>query len=690
MSRVRIAPFLPGLALLVAWIVWLPLDGGYFARTWYPSAIFLVALLAAVALGGAQWRPPAGAGRVPLALLAAFTGWSFASMLWSQSPGSGWEGSNQLVLYLAMAWLAALVPWRTDRAAALGGVWSLAVAVVCGVELASALGATHLERWIFESRWQQPTGYANAAAAIAAMGCWPALALAARRGIPAAIQVAALAVAGFLVEFSQLPQSRGSVIGMLVALPVFIAFAPARGRLLVRIVVVALTLALTGGPIWDLYGAGEAHRSLHGALDSAARAVLIGTLVVAAAGAVLALIERQVELGPGLTRAARRLSAAALVALALAVGGLGVAHAGQAADYASARWSDFSSNSQVAPDTNPTRLAQRTSDKRYDYWRVAVAAFRAAPVGGLGAGGFEHEYTKERRYPKPSRSPHSVWVRALAETGVIGVILIVALVAALAAGLVRAYRRLDTAARWVVAAAAGTGAYFAGHATVDWLELFPALAGPAIVLPFVAMRLGTADPRPAARWWRLPWPAVVAGVVVPVVAIASLALPYLSLRYVETALRSWRGHPEGAARELRWAAALDPLSADARVAQGRIALAEGRFEDARLRFEQALGREDDWYPHFVLSLLASRAGRFAQALDREEGWYPHFEIALIDSRDGRFASAAREIARARALNPPDPLVIRAAALIRARKRIDPRRVERERLLLPLYRDARHL
>ncbi|MEA2398392.1 MAG: hypothetical protein QOK25_1948 [Thermoleophilaceae bacterium] len=660
-----VAPFLPGATLIALWALWIPREGGYFPRAWYPAGIFAIALLAAVALAGGRLLPPRRSGRLALALLAGFTAWSFLSLLWADSPGSGWAASDQLLLYLAIAWLAVLVPWRADSAAAFVGLWSIAVAVACAVELLSALSAPSLGHYIFESRWQQPTGYANAAAAIAAMGCWPAAMLASRRGVPAVLQVLFLAIAAFLVEFSLLPQSRGAFIGMGLALPVFVGLAPDRPRLILRIAVVGLGVAIAAGPVWNLFGAGEAKRPLGPALDSAANSMLVSIAIVALAGVVVAIAERRIHPGERVTRVARRLAVASVVVISLAAAGLAVANAGDAAHYARKRWDAFSSNREVA-DTNSSRIAQRSSDQRYDYWRVSVATFRNAPVGGAGAGGFEDVYSRERRHPKPSRSPHSIWMRSLAETGGVGTALLVAFVVVLAGGLFRARRRLDHRGRGIVAACAAVSAYFVGHASVDWLELFPALAAPAVALPFVALRVaspGYSPVRTGFGGWRRAV-AVAVGAVVAAAAIAALVLPYLSVRYVDSALRSWRADPAGAASDLRQASALNPLSPEPRYAQGRIALDERRYGAARQAFQQAL--------------------------EREEAWYPHFELALIAAQEGRFGIARREIARAHALNPPDPLVTKAVSLIAKRKRIDPAAVDRKTLLIPLYRDARHL
>jgi tetratricopeptide (TPR) repeat protein len=498
------------------------------------------------------------------------------------------------------------------------------------------------------------------------MAFWPALVLSTARRTPAVLQVALLAVAVFLLDFSFLPESRASLVVVLVV-PIVVAFAPERGRLLARIGVVVLAAAVAIGPAYDVYSAARGHRPLAPVVHSAAEAMLPSVAIAVFGALVLVLVERRITLTPRSLRRVRVGALALLAAALLAGAGVAIAHDGAISHYASERWSAFRSDAGVADDRK-LRIAQQSSDKRYDYWRVSLDMFSAAPILGAGAGNFEREYTVHRRHAKTSRSAHSIWLRTLGELGSVGMALLVACAGVALVALVRLRRRLDTGARTVLTACVGVNAYFVAHASFDWLELLPALAAPALALPFMALRLqpgttaaATAVRPLAGRRARL-LVAVGAGLVVAA-ALVSLALPYLSSRYVQSALHRARSDPAGARRDLDRAASLDPLSPDPRYAAAGIALDRSRFGDARRAFEQALGVED--------------------------GWYPHFGLALLDSRARRFAAARREIARARALDAQDPLVIRAAMLIGERKRLDPRAVDRKTLALPLYKDLRH-
>lgn len=663
MRAAAAAPFAPAVAVLAVWVAWIPLDGGYFPRVWYPAGLFAVALVGAVALAARRLRTGDRTADVALVLLAGFTAWCFASIAWSDSPGAASEAAGQMLTYLAIAWLVAQVPWRPGPAWLFLGAWSIAVAVVCAIVLVSGLGASDLSDYFLESRWQQPTGYANTAAAIAAMAFWPALMLASRRGAPAALQAFLLAGAAFLVAFSLLPQSRSAQLVTIFVLPLVLALTPHRGRLLARLAVVALAVAPAVVPIYDVYDAGVEHRAVGPVLDDAAGRIALSAALAALGALALALAERRISPGPRAIRTARAAALGTLIAVAVAAGGAAIVNAGEGLDYVDERWAEFKSGEDT-PDQRGFRLAQRRSDKRYEYWRVSLNTFRDAPLGGAGAGGFEREYTMQRRPVRTSRSPHSMWMRSLGETGIVGTALLAAFVALVAGGLLRAHRRLDADGRGIVIACTAVAAYFLGHASVDWLELMPALAAPAVALPFLAMRLGAhedggfAGPPPGERRLRARAGGLVAAVAVAA-GFAALALPYLSLRHVDSALDRAGSDPAGADRDLDRAASLNPLSQAPHLTRAQLALRQRRYAEAERAFERAL--------------------------DVERAWYPHFQLALLGARAGRFAEAGREIRSARELNPPDPLLADIAELIARRVRIDPASVRREPVALGLDR-----
>ncbi len=78
---------------------------------WAPGGLIMLALLAiAVALTGIRLSEIPPAVRIALACLAAFTAFSYLSILWAGVPGDAWEGANRTLLYLLV--FALFASWR--------------------------------------------------------------------------------------------------------------------------------------------------------------------------------------------------------------------------------------------------------------------------------------------------------------------------------------------------------------------------------------------------------------------------------------------------------------------------------------------------------------------------------------------------------------------------------------------------
>ena len=143
--------------------------------------------------------------------------------------------------------------------------------------------------------------------------------------------------------------------------------------------------------------------------------------------------------------------------------------------------------------------------------------------------------------------------------------------------------------------------------------------------------------------------AIAAGV------LALLLVPLLvATRYEERANRTWRVDPTAALADLRRAAAWEPLAARPRLAEGIVALQAGQSARARDAFAAAAERDAN-------------------------GWFPRLELGLIAARAGDERAAQDQIARARRLNPGEPIVQRAA---RSPGAEDPRATALQILVLP--------
>jgi O-antigen ligase len=335
------------------------------------------------------------------------------------------------------------------------------------------------------------------------------------------------------------------------------------------------------------------------------------------------------------TVTAVRRAGVALVAVVVLAGVAAVAvSSDRIADSVENRLDTFASDASVENTQTGARLSQVTADKRYDYWKVAWEGFRDQPVAGIGAAGYEPLYTREKAYDKHSRFVHLIWLRALTETGVIGLALLGGAVLALWVGLVRVRRRTAGAA----AAAALSFAFFL-QCGLDWLEELPALLAPAVCLPLAVLRASRdCDGRPS--WWRTTPAAVLA-----VVALLALAPSYLAVRHLARGDELRATDPQAALAAYDRAASADPLALTPHLRTG--------FFGLRLR-DPALARRG-----------------FREALEVQDNWVSHFELGLLASQSGDRETALAELTRAAELNANDPIVDDAVISVRGGDTLHP-------------------
>jgi tetratricopeptide (TPR) repeat protein len=192
--------------------------------------------------------------------------------------------------------------------------------------------------------------------------------------------------------------------------------------------------------------------------------VLLGlTLACAAVVAGIAVLEKRVV--PG-ARACR--IAAATLGAAVLAGGIGVvaAYGGPVSLVRKAV------HSFEAPPVRGARLSGRvfslSSNGRIDLWRAAWHQFESRPLLGGGAGSYEQYWRQHRPSSLDVRDAHSLYLETLAELGLVGFALLVALLAAPLLAL--RSRRLP-----LVPAALGAYVAFLVHAGIDWDWEMPAI-----------------------------------------------------------------------------------------------------------------------------------------------------------------------------------------------------------------------
>jgi tetratricopeptide (TPR) repeat protein len=615
----------PALAAVALFVAWATNQAGYPVTHWAPGGLILLVLVG-LALGvvGLRVREIPVSVRVALGCLAAYTALSFLSILWAGVKADAWEGADRTLLYLLVFALFACWRQRGPTAALLVGVWVAAISGLAAFVLLhlNAASAAGLLRMLPSARLIYPSGYANANAAQWLMAFWPALLLARSARLHWSLRGLLAGACVLLAGVALLSQSRGSLYATPAMLVLVFVFLPGRARTFALLVPVAAGIGAATPAVLRvgdrLLDGGNAPAAMHAATVAIFAASIAVGLVVALGAAVESRMALQERSGTRVRRAVGAIALATLVAV-LAGGWLAV---GDPVARIRHGWDTFK-NGRTEEVAHGNRLTSGLGSSRYDLYRVALDELLAHPLLGIGADNFQEQYLLHGRSKETPHYPHSVEFRTLAETGLVGTLLaLVGLGAALLAGA-RAIRKSDPVGRAVAAAALGGFAYWVVHGSFDWFFEIAGLAAPAFALLGLACSLAPALPSPATRPTlaavRLParrYLGIGAIALVAIAAAASLAAPWLSQLETEDAARVWTTAPQTAYARLSKAAELDPLSDEAYLVAGNIALRYGQLASADHYFALALARtHGEAYATLERGAIASALGRRSAALE---------------------------------------------------------------------------
>lgn len=396
-------------------------------------------------------------GLWPTGLLLAFTALTGLSVVWSVAPDASWQDAGRMLSYsgvfaaaVALAWLAP-AGWR----ALLGGI-ALAAVVVCAYALLTKVLPNMLSvnpEANFYARLQEPYGYWNAIGLTAAMGAIACLWLGARRTGHALLTALAYPAMGVMIVTLLLAYSRGALAALVVGVIAWMCVVPLRLRG-ARVLIVG---ALGAAPVvaWDF----STHALSSEGVSLTARTtaghqlgVLIGVMLI-----VLALVG--VALGffgdrrapSGATRRTVGIALVSLLVLVLlaGVGALAATKRGFTGTISHDLSSLTNPNAPV-PANTPGRLTA-VGSVRARYWKEALEVFKAHPVLGVGAAGYATARLRYRTAELDVRQAHGYVVQTLADLGIVGLALTLALLIAwmLAAGRsTHPFNRRWTIGRW--------------------------------------------------------------------------------------------------------------------------------------------------------------------------------------------------------------------------------------------------
>jgi O-antigen ligase len=649
----------PGSLLAVVaygvFLVWLPLGGAFEQTVWYPGALLVLAALTALFLvNGARLRLPRTM-LVAVGALAVFTGWCFLSIVWADVQGDAWDGANRTLLYLTVYSLFAFVSLTPRMASLLLGGFAVGVAVVLGIELVRAVRAVDPSPFFIEGRFDAPTGYANANAAVAMVAAWPGLYLASRRETPWQLRGVLLAAACLLTEAAVLAQSRAMFLVTPLAVILYLVLVRERARSLLMLGLVAGAVAASMPLLLAVHGERGSPSSFEASIHDCVLAIVVSCSALFVIGSLLGLLDRRLNLAPAAARLLGRI--AAVIAVVAVVGGIGagVALVGNPVDRVSEAWRQFKERPDPTEAGETLRLVGGFGSYRYDYWRVALGEFTEAPLVGVGVDNFAVDYLRERRGPEEPLYPHSGVLRVLSQTGIVGSVFFVVF---LGAGLIAAYHAIRGACVFragLAGAATVSFGYFFLHGAGDWLWEFPGVAAPAFAALAIAGRLGESVvevrspiPRILRHWRAVVITLTITGVLL---AAASYVPPWLAEREIANAARIWGVDPEGAYTRLDRARNLNFLSERPDLVAGTIASRRGEWQQMRTSFKRALERN-------------------------ETSFYAALELGIAEELLGNRPSAVASLQKAQRLNPRDPLPAAVMAELRSGRPVSPELVDR--------------
>lgn len=623
-----------GLALVLLLIALLARGGGELApNTWEEMALVLGGLAAAVLLLGRQSRTRRH-GLATFCLFAALAAYTAASTAWSVQPDDTWVEAGRTVSYLAVFGSAIagarLLPRRWM------GLLSGLVAYLALVSLYALLAKVfpaELQTNAFLGRLSAPFDYWNATGVAAAMGLPGALWWGTRRsGRPGGLAVAVPAVA---VEAAVivLSYSRSAVVAAVIGIAVWLVLVPLRLRSVAVLALGGISGAAVSAWALSTHALTADHVQLSDQI-SAGHAfgivLLLVLLLCAAAGLLLGFaadrwplpVHTRIRIGRGLIASLALLPVAAVLLLATSSRGFGgeVSHI----------WQSLTSTSEHVNDS-PGRLVQ-LGNSRPLYWSEGLKVARHALLEGTGALGYATARTRYTADPLIVGHAHSYLIQTLADLGLIGVAINLALLAAWMAAAARTFtlplhrlrprRRsgqepdppgrepaadageavadsreavLSGTAEWAgLAALLAMVLAYGAQALVDWTWFIPGVTIPALVCAgWIAGRgpMDAVEPHPRLRLLEHPvrsFAAVCAAI--SVLLVAWVIWQPLRAQQAEAAATAAAAHGDTAAalRDARQARAEDPVAVEPLFELSAIYAALGRRHVAHAELVRAV------------------------------------------------------------------------------------------------------
>jgi O-antigen ligase len=553
--------------------------------------------------------------------IGALAVWSGLSSLWSGSVELSVIEADRILVYLSFFLAAFLIAQTDQRRQRFAEGLAIAVTIVALLGLGSRLLPHVLE--VSDSlgsgpRLRYPLGYWNANGAMFGIAVALLLWMSRRAAWTGLRWLSAAAIPAVLVAL-YLTYSRGGLLSLFIAAGCTIALS--RDRLWM---LATLGIGVLGALPAVL--AVQSRRSLADNIDTqttvhqGVTVLLILLAGIALALALFAALRWAERRGGGLTGRAVALSRnptvlkgiAALAALA-AIG---------AAIVIGDRASDQFNRSDVQFPAQPEQhFSQLSSAGRNDFFRVAIDAFEEKPLLGIGAGTYQFAWEQHRTTERPVHDAHSLYLESFAELGIVGGLIVLALVGGLLWTGFSAWRAAPDPQRERYAPLFAATLAFAVGAGIDWfweIAGFGAvflLAAGTLVAARCAQLAPAAAPGEDARGEERRFGLTVAGLAVAWIAAIALIGPLLVEHEIEASQSAAAdGNIASAVDHADTARSIEPFAASPYVQLALLAELQHDYATASQRLTQAIAREDrNWQLYYLRSRVEHEAGNESAA-----------------------------------------------------------------------------
>jgi hypothetical protein len=393
---------------------------------------------AALALGR-EGRPFYGAWS--LRLLIAFGGLTASSVVWSVQPDASWHDAGRMFAYSGVfAAAVALARVAPDRWPALLGAVVLASVVVCAYALATKVFPAQLAAGNAFARLEEPFGYWNALGLSAAIGAICCMWLGSRRSGHALLGALAYPAMGVLLLTLVLAYSRGALAAFAVGLVAWFCLVPLRLRGAAVLSLGAIGAAAVAAWDFSTHALSAEHVPLAertSAGHQLGAMVLVMVIALSLLGVAISFATgRRAPSASARHRAGATLLALIVLAVLAFAGALAHSHRGFTGSISHAFDAVTNPNAKPPPNT-PGRLTAVAS-VRARYWKEALQVFDAHPALGSGAEGYATAHLRYRTETLNVRHAHGFVVQTLADLGIVGLALTLALLLAWMAAAGRA------------------------------------------------------------------------------------------------------------------------------------------------------------------------------------------------------------------------------------------------------------